>query len=428
MAITIWLFVRLTNREAPTPLDYLPFGLAGGLMVLGRTDSIFVLAAMGLFLFLRDARKRSWSGPLLAGALALLVITPWLIWNLVSFGTILQVSGIAVPEYNREVFLYWNGDALSTQLERSWDVTKQELLNELVHKYFVFPLTQGRTLFLVSTAAALAFMLAAPLVPQRQHATRQIGLLAVPALGVLTMLLFHSVVRWHLREWYYGPVTIVASVLISIGIAYLHSALSGTTIGWREDPSRPVLRVSGQYRWVPAVALYGVAAAVLLTVYGPPQSERWVDRRALPHRLNMLEGAYWLRDNTADDARASAFNAGIFGYFSERDVTNLDGVVNEDAFHARLDCRTSNFIAQVRSEYLLDVEMADGFDTLDSLQVLPCGKQPCLTFQELAEVGRTLSYFGGGQVDVLRLTGEEGCQGPALAGGGPASPRAQPPQ
>jgi hypothetical protein len=409
MALTIWLFLHLVRLDSPTTMDYALVGIAGGLMVLGRTDSIFVLAAIGLFMLVREARRRAWQGPALIAGISLLVVAPWLIWNLVSLGTVVQISGIAVPEYNREVFLFWNGDSLSTQLERSWDVTKDALFDDLVHLYFVFPFTEGRLPFLFASAGLLVFMLVAPFAPQRQHATRHLALLAVPAIGVLAMLLFHSAVRWHLREWYYGPVTIIASALITIGVEYAHSLLGGTKISWRQASHAPELRFTGDYRWVPYVALYGIAAAIIFTVYGPSQSERWVDRRALPHRSNMLEGAYWLRDNTPEDARVSAFNAGIFGYFSERDVINLDGVVNENAHNERIECRTSEYMAAMRAEYVVDVEMTQGFPTIDSLGVLPCGDEPCLEFEELVEVGRTLAYFGGGQVDVLRLNYGEGC-------------------
>jgi hypothetical protein len=409
MALTIWLFLRLLKLRPARLTDYALLGAAGGLMVLARTDTIFVLATIGLFLLVRDARRRAWAGPAMVAGVAFAVVAPWLLWNLVSFGTVVQVSGIAIPEFQREAFLYANGDSFSTQLEQSWAVTKDALLDDLVHLYFVFPFADGRVPFLLTSAGILLFLVLAPFSPQRQKVTRQLVLLAVPALGVLAMLLFHAAIRWHLRDWYYGPATIIACVFVSIIVAYAQSALGGTRLSWREDDAGRELRLTGEYRWVPTVVLYAAFAGLLFGVYGPAQSDRWVDRRALPHRLNMLEGAYWVRDNTPPDARVSAFNAGIFGYFSERDVINLDGVVNEDAYRARMDCRTSTYMADTNAEYVIDIEMSQAFPFIDSLDVLACGREPCLEYEELAELGRTLGYFGGAQVDALRLRGGEDC-------------------
>ncbi len=49
-------------------------------------------------------------------------------------------------------------------------------------------------------------------------------------------------------------------------------------------------------------------------------------------QTNWLDAAYWLRDHAPSDARVAAYNAGIIGLFSERQVMNLDGLVNSPAY------------------------------------------------------------------------------------------------
>jgi hypothetical protein len=69
----------------------------------------------------------------------------------------------------------------------------------------------------------------------------------------------------------------------------------------------------------------------------------------------------------------------------------------------------STYMADMNAEYVIDIEMSQAFPFIDSLDVLACGREPCLEYDELAELGRTLGYFGGAQVDALRLRGGEDC-------------------
>ncbi|MBC7223787.1 MAG: glycosyltransferase family 39 protein, partial [Anaerolineae bacterium] len=78
-------------------------GLLSGLMVLARTDAVFLLAFLGLDLLLRQ-RERAMA-PLAALALGTFVpLVPWLTWNRRVMGTWLQSSGVAVPYVHHEHF------------------------------------------------------------------------------------------------------------------------------------------------------------------------------------------------------------------------------------------------------------------------------------------------------------------------------------
>ncbi|MEX0786707.1 MAG: hypothetical protein WD939_08730, partial [Dehalococcoidia bacterium] len=145
--------------------------------------------------------------------------------------------------------------------------------------------------------------------------------------------------------------------------------------------------------WVLA-GLYSGVVLLLAGVYGPPQEDRWVIE--LPHRQNMLEAARWLDANTDGEARIGSFNAGVIGYFSERTVINLDGVVNEDAYHARRDGYLVQYVCDKRIQYLADLELSHWV-------AASCDDDPSREFALLATIGKRLFYFGGGQVEVLQL-------------------------
>jgi hypothetical protein len=79
---------------------------------------------------------------------------------------------------------------------------------------------------------------------------------------------------------------------------------------------------------------------------------RWSDAP----RSGFLASWYTLGSHVDPNARIGAFQAGIYGYFSGRDVLNLDGKVNQDAFAAIRDHRLHDYVRAQGVRYLLDVE------------------------------------------------------------------------
>ena len=402
-ALTALLFVRLATGDAePSPRALVLLGVSGGLMVLSRTDTLLVLPPMLVYFLLRHQGRDRWRSALVVGGSAAVVMAPWLIWMLASFGTVVQVSGVAVPDVQRQAYLSAHGDALGTQLRQSWNVTDEAFFQRIPDLYLV-PDEALRLPFLLLMALAVAFMLLAPLSPQRSEARRAIGLLAVPASGVVAMLLFHTAIQWHYREWYFAPTALVFAVLLGVGVSYVESALRGTSLGWRGGQDEAATLAARRarpldfatHRGLAVLALYGAVAAMVFTVYGPQQSDGWLPR--LPHRLNMFETARWLSENTPEDARIGSFNAGILGYFSERTVINLDGVVNEDAYHARRDGLSMEYICGEEIQYLVDLELTELW------LAARCRVDPCLKFELVATIGQRLPYFRGAQLDVLEL-------------------------
>jgi len=402
VAVTTWLFVRMVCRAERTSLvAYAWLGASAGLMVLARTDTVFILPPMLLFLAARDRGFHRWTSPLATGCLALLVVAPWAIWSLVSFGTIVQVSGVAIADFDRQNFLAAHGSSLPTQLEHAWDVTRDAFFGQLLHLYFV-PRGGPTAPFLLAAAGLLSAMVLAPFGPQRRQVTRQIGLLLVPTVGIVLALLFHSAVRWHVREWYFAPIALVAAISLGILVDYLHGVLRGARLTWsthrrdsgaadREPPTGSPAQE--RRRGLAIAALYGAVAIALAALWVPQRSERW--GQPLPHRLNMLEAARWLEENVDSEARVGSLNAGIIGYFSGRTVINLDGVVNEEAYEARRDGRLMEYVHSKDICYLVDLQDALAF-ARDSAGFPP-------SFELVTTIGKRLYYFGGGQLDVLAL-------------------------
>jgi 4-amino-4-deoxy-L-arabinose transferase-like glycosyltransferase len=85
-------FLAARRHTAMGTREGVELGALVGLACLARTDNILWAACVGLFLLWRPRRVPAILG---YAAAVLLVVAPWLVWNLRQFGTIVQVSGAA---------------------------------------------------------------------------------------------------------------------------------------------------------------------------------------------------------------------------------------------------------------------------------------------------------------------------------------------
>jgi hypothetical protein len=319
------------------------------------------------------------------GGATLLVLAPWVAWTLAANGTIVQVSGVAGAWQYQHAYLAAHGDNLLTRISHGAWFTKLMFRGVLAHQYAVVPGHSGWPLAAGALAIG-ALMLAAPRPDGHGNARMLLLMLAVPIAGFLLGVVYHAGIRWHLRSWYLSPASVFLAILLGVGIDYLAKCARG--LARRIDATARVRLVA-----VLPAALYVVAGAWLWRTYQPNHDERFV----LPFQfqLNVLAGARWIEGHTPPNARVGAYNAGVIGYFSHRDVVNLDGVVNADALSALQDCRSGDYIREMRIAYLADLQ--------DWLTPAKCGDN-VPTYTTLATLGRRQTYFGGALVDIWQVS------------------------
>jgi hypothetical protein len=169
-----------------------------------------------------------------------------------------------------------------------------------------------------------------------------------PVLAAFAMIFsIDALIRWYTRTWYFVDLMPIAGLVVVITI---DRALDGGGV--------PAAHRAG--RRAGAVALSALAA---LGVF----AGAWVG--ALDHRLVGSEPAYpWqlvMYDVARDlppaiptDARVAAFNAGILGFYSDREAVNLDGVVNVDALNALRRNELAEYLRSQHIEYVIDFDWA----------------------------------------------------------------------
>jgi hypothetical protein len=341
--LVILAFLIVYQRVTRAPGDgraLLALAISSALVFLARTDNaiLLVLAFSYLLWRARDDRRavlRLLAAALFAGCLA----APWLAWSESRFGSVVQVSGLAVAEVNR---------ALAEGAGWTWRDQVGKIGRNLATLGAYLPVGRGAAAPLAARAAAnltfiaavvgasVALARAAPQGERRALRARLASWLPLLLAGVLFVVV-HTVRAVEMRSWYF--VSLVPVFLIVLTLA--------ADLVARQLATRPPR--------VGRVVAASTVVALLLML-----ASAW--RNGLAERCGEIDGYAAIRaanERLPDGTRLGAWNAGLLGYFYERgEVVNLDGLVNNAAYHRILDRTLGAYVAERRIAYLLDSEGA----------------------------------------------------------------------
>jgi hypothetical protein len=316
-----WLAMRET--ESPPTGAWLVLGLVCALAFLARLEAAVAVPCVAL-LSLGTFRRRP--GALVAFvALPSLTAALYLLWNRLSFGLWLPVSG-AVKSGPLPY-----GEPASGVLERlvfsPWPYRRMI--------WFLLPSSLSNHADAVYLSMA-AVALVAALIWRRRLAR----ILAHARVGLLLLI---CAALW-----------IVEAVLLGYGGQwYAHWSLLAlvAVVG-------PLLGEVPRLARVAVVALFAVGVGHALqagwhVAHAPPGVDsRW------------LAAADWARAHVGDDEPMGSWNAGIFTWFSHRHVINLDGLANDAHYYRRvvLGGQLADYLREERVTWIAD-EAVDASET-----------------------------------------------------------------
>jgi len=344
-AVALFYLTRIVEPDRVLIGDWAVFGLVIGVMLLARTDSVLFAVVLGLHALWqrRHALWRTLAGLTLAAVMAALLLAPWLAWNLVTFGTIVQSSAIAAPSvFRRALFeplahgipfaqVWWNG---------FWPVIYLSLL--LAFRYAGLAWTA-----LLATAIVRRLLSSthgqgeAPVVEglvtkpgEVPQAPGGWSKLLLPFIGAALPLLVHTFMRWYPRSWYYVPLAWASALVAGPALARLGTGLSAVPRGRR---------------------LAQASLAALGLVLALQGLKSWRDG-FYPWQKHMLAGAQWMATQAPIDAVVASFNTGLQAYYGNRPVVNLDGVVDWGAIQAGASRSLLSYAQRRGATHLLDYQ------------------------------------------------------------------------
>jgi hypothetical protein len=395
----------IRGNGAPHPRRLLLFGGLAGLAILARLDLALLLAAIAIDWLWRERAQGSRAGAAFALALAgaLAVWLPWGIASHAATGHWLPASGPA----SREIALEWGW----LNLQPIWTViTPDRAVFDPRHVPAAYHLD-------VATKLGVVFLFENPLLaPLRANVTAGPWadidgffpyrlLRANPFLAAVLALIAGAGIAMTWRQT--RPPRPAASdaplavtrrvlaiylVLFAIGYTwyapthwyfnrYLTAPILLTTVVLLAEAARWTAGGGGRRRTTIAAIAIAIVACQLAQ-WRFFARLRWAE--AAPSGLLASWDA--LAPHLGRDERVGAFQAGVYGYFSGRDIVNLDGKVNQDAAAALRDGRLDEYILAQKLDYVIEVESV--FDVLHRRHDPASG----LSFRPIAAAGGTRLY------------------------------------
>jgi hypothetical protein len=293
-------------------------GVAGAAVFLARSDAAFAVVAIGTWAAFDVGRRGRTPRTVArdvatAAVVAAAIVTPWWVWNLLTFGTVEQSSAAARPR------VLWNAEAAAGRADDLSETVRTGVVSAARTSVEIWPLMLGWSPLLFVGAA-----LCAVLVGRRSGFApgwpRRLALLGGSLIAAGTLLVvFHSGVRLFAREYYFEWTRMSVGLVVAAVVAGLAPG------------SRALLSAGRGAEAARAAALLAIAAIAAL---GVTRSVAALRSPPFPWQPEMLEAARWLDGSVPPGDTVASFNAGIIGFYSGRDVVNLDGAINNAAAEA----------------------------------------------------------------------------------------------
>ena len=328
-ALTAFAFLAHRRAAEERGKRAVILGILVGLAVLARTDGLFLLGAVMI-----TEVHRAWQNPtrrlkiifnsFVIGGTTLIVTLPWWWWNWHNFGMITQIS-------SKAVFLGWHGFDWVTNpsfiISRTLFAGRRYLMRVVVYNTIPF-LIVGFALWQARDASKKGWWLALK---------QALIDLDFAVFSVVMLAIWYGVWQWHIQNWYFLPTIMVTTILV--GLVWLKLIQGPATI---------------EIKW--PIVLITLASVLLLSgVY-------FAKGFGFPRQERGYYIAEWLNQHTESDAMIGAWNSGIIGYFTQRSVVNLDGVVNNSVYAYMVANQTRSlvglmgYIRDRQIDYITDYE------------------------------------------------------------------------
>jgi hypothetical protein len=244
-----------------------------------------------------------------------------LLWSFSTVGSVFQESGSAVPFTLRTLLALEQGSG--------WEITLRESIKQLSNTavwlrgdFSGLPLVFGLILWVA---------LAIGLIKKWRERPRRIEkFILFPMLISGTLLIIaHAGVRWYPRPWYFIPNSVAFAIVSGVVLHF--------------------------YLRRPKIAFTAFTVTSLIFLFG---GAIFWQSGYFPWQREMLAANSWLSQNVKGDERVASFNSGIYSYYNNFQVVNLDGVINHDAYVAIQNESIMAYLKEHEINYLLDSDLA----------------------------------------------------------------------
>lgn len=332
IVLLIWYTLVKVDRDAPTYKQMTIVGSIIALAFLSRMDSVL----FGIGIFVAFTLRAIWKNgslvnadellsrvaPIVSGGVvASLLVSPWLLWNLLVVGRLTPVSGAALRAIRLDGGTpYWKMVVLS-MLDTAG----------FVWNFFFYGLFWSISGILKGAIALLLLLGIIAILLTKTKFITLIKRFDFLVFGGLLYYPFYWFYELGMRPWYSLVTLLVLSLLLALALAEVINNTERAQVG----------------RVVVVVLLF----SGLFIASGAAHYQEGT----YPQEVTKWEAAQYIEAEVPNDATVGSFNTGIYQYYTpNHDVINLDGVMNPETFRAQQQGELSGYVCSRGIDYIID--------------------------------------------------------------------------
>ena len=330
VALVTLLFVRkhILDNGAWTLGQAFGLGTLLGVTFWVRNDAVFLMFAVGaahLAFFHGATLRRRLLECLVMAAGCIMVCLPWLLYNVIGFGSLMPISGQS--QMQGESFL---ANLMTLWLSLAHYLTLATAYNS----------SMSGEILITSIAAMVSIAIGIRVVRQQFPTATLLKMSLVPILYAAGLIIFY--VFFFSAPYFISRYLFALSPFVVLATAAVWLAV------WQRLP-----RLGGTRLVVPIGLLVLFCGGGLGLGFAPLPGALW-------------QGTHWVLNHVDDQQWVAAFQSGTLGFFHDR-TFNLDGKVDPAALVARRAHRHHAYVSTLPAVYIVDwLDLVDQWWTQDS--------------------------------------------------------------
>lgn len=331
LSLLMWQIVRTLESSRPS---YLSIGIISAGMFLARTESLILFVFIFTALLLPSKARKRHALELILPVVAAMGL--WMGWSWSTVHSLTQINAYA--------------PALGKRLLYGLPITPQSLYEvffmikfgawTLVYAVMDYSALLGLRVPIVAVTGLMVMLVSLSKKQAEDQGWLRRALMwwAIPATGFFLIFFANTFIRWYSREYYILPWVI-------LGILFLVIACEGMTR----------LRLPGRG----AVQALVVISALISFIGLYQDTYRWSVARGSGGSGNtaVRAAAQWINQHAAPEAKVASFKvSGVLSYWSEHEVQNLDGKINNVVFPYLASGRAWEYLRENNIQYLVEPE------------------------------------------------------------------------
>lgn len=295
-------------------------GFLFGIAFWIRNDAIFLISAIGLVLLMPGLYPMSigfvkrLAYVIMIGLTSFIIASPWLIYNKLSFGRIMPISG-----YAQMFEVRYGGNFIN--------------LPRIIVEYIVMfiPIPYGAQKYLPVFIFCVLFIVATFIIVQRYYKIANVyqkRAILISGIFLIFLCNFYGTV---FDSYYFLP-------------RHLFPPTAFMILGWALAIFYGTGKLRLKFKYTPMIC--GIAFLIIVSAIS-------VIRLNQSNFHMHFQEVDWVKNNLGDDVWVASFQSGALGYFHDKTI-NLDGKVNPEALRARQRNRMPDYILEKKVTYLVD--------------------------------------------------------------------------